>query len=165
MKEPLKSKLTGMLDVVYPDLDSGFLAEKLLKAMGLAPNQEPPPAHQNNWDESDIVLITYADTIRRADEKPLVTLREFLNDYLADAISAVHILPFFPYSSDDGFSVMAGGQRIPWHLGGHCAHCRGFQADGGSGDQPYVGSQPLVRELPQAHRPGQGLLLRGQPDG
>ncbi|MCG2580039.1 MAG: alpha-amylase [Marinobacter sp.] len=106
MKEPLKSKLAGMLDVIYPDLDSGFLAEKLLKAMGLAPNQEPPPAHQNNWDESDIVLITYADTIRRADEKPLVTLREFLNDYLADAISAVHILPFFPYSSDDGFSVM-----------------------------------------------------------
>ncbi len=106
MREPLKSKLAGMLEVVYPDLDSGFLAEKLLKTMGLAPNQEPPPAHQNNWDESDIVLITYADTIRRADEKPLVTLREFLNDYLVDAISAVHILPFFPYSSDDGFSVM-----------------------------------------------------------
>ncbi|WP_417529554.1 sugar phosphorylase [Marinobacter lipolyticus] len=106
MKEPLKSKLAGMLEVVYPDLDSGFLAEKLLKAMGLAPNQEPPPAHQNNWDESDIVLITYADTIRRADEKPLVTLHEFLNDCLADTVSAVHILPFFPYSSDDGFSVM-----------------------------------------------------------
>ncbi|WP_297796731.1 sugar phosphorylase [uncultured Marinobacter sp.] len=106
MREPLKSKLAGMLEVVYPDLDSGFLAEKLLKTMGLAPNQEPPPAHQNNWDEADIVLITYADTIRRADEKPLVTLREFLKDYLADDVSAVHILPFFPYSSDDGFSVM-----------------------------------------------------------
>ncbi|AZT83374.1 alpha-amylase [Marinobacter sp. NP-4(2019)] len=106
MKEPLKSKLAGMLEVVYPDLDSGFLAEKLLKTMGLAPNQEPPPAHQNNWDESDIVLITYADTIRRADEKPLVTLHEFLMDCLADTVSVVHILPFFPYSSDDGFSVM-----------------------------------------------------------
>lgn len=106
MSEPLKSKLTGMLDVVYPDLDSGFLAEKLLKTMHLAPNQEPPPAHQNNWDESDVVLITYADTIRRADEKPLVTLHEFLTDCLADTVSAVHILPFFPFSSDDGFSVM-----------------------------------------------------------
>ncbi len=106
MSEPLKSKLTGMLDVVYPDLDSGFLAEKLLKTMRLAPNQEPPPAHQNNWDESDVVLITYADTIRRADEKPLVTLHEFLTDCLAETVSAVHILPFFPFSSDDGFSVM-----------------------------------------------------------
>lgn len=106
MSEPLKSKLTGMLDVVYPDLDSGFLAEKLLKTMHLAPNQEPPPAHQNNWDESAVVLITYADTIRRADEKPLVTLHEFLTDCLADTVSAVHILPFFPFSSDDGFSVM-----------------------------------------------------------
>lgn len=106
MSEPLKSKLTGMLEVVYPDLDCGFLSEKLLKTMGLAPNQEAPPAHQNHWDESDVVLITYADTIRRADEKPLVTLREFLTDCLADTVSAVHILPFFPYSSDDGFSVM-----------------------------------------------------------
>lgn len=106
MSEPLKSKLTGMLEVVYPDLDCGFLSEKLLKTMGLAPNQEAPPAHQNHWDESDVVLITYADTIRRADEKPLVTLHEFLTDCLADAVSAVHILPFFPYSSDDGFSVM-----------------------------------------------------------
>ncbi|MFL1455466.1 alpha-amylase family glycosyl hydrolase [Marinobacter sp. GN3S48] len=106
MKEPLKSKLAGMLEIVYPDLDSGFLAEKLLKTMGLAPNQEPLPAHQNHWNESDIVLITYADTVRRADEKPLVTLRGFLNDCLANTVSAVHILPFFPYSSDDGFSVM-----------------------------------------------------------
>lgn len=106
MSEPLKSKLTGMLEVVYPDLDCGFLSEKLLKTMGLAPNQEAPPAHQNHWDESDVVLITYADTIRRADEKPLVTLHEFLTDCLADTVSAVHILPFFPYSSDDGFSVM-----------------------------------------------------------
>ncbi|MGM0768945.1 MAG: sugar phosphorylase [Pseudomonadota bacterium] len=106
MSEPLKSKLAGMLEVVYPDLDSGFLAEKLLKTMHLAPNQEPPPAHQNNWNESDVVLITYADTIRRADEKPLVTLHEFLTDCLADSVSTVHILPFFPFSSDDGFSVM-----------------------------------------------------------
>ena len=88
MSEPLKSKLTGMLEVVYPDLDCGFLSEKLLKTMGLAPNQEAPPAHQNHWDESDVVLITYADTIRRADEKPLVTLHEFLTDCLADTVSA-----------------------------------------------------------------------------
>jgi len=106
MSEPLKSKLAGMLEVVYPDRDSNLLSEKLLRTMGLAPNQAPPPAHQNNWDESDVVLITYADTIRRADEKPLVTLHEFLTDCLSDTVSAVHILPFFPYSSDDGFSVM-----------------------------------------------------------
>lgn len=106
MTQPLKVKLESMLEVVYPELDCDFLAEQLLATMGLEPNQEPPPAHQNHWDESDVVLITYADTVQRADEKPLVTLHRFLEDCLADTVSAVHILPFFPYSSDDGFSVM-----------------------------------------------------------
>jgi sucrose phosphorylase len=103
---PLKVKLAGMLEVVYPALDCDFLAEQLLKTMGLAPNQAPPPPHQNNWDESDVVLITYADTLRQEGEKPLVTLHRFLDEHLRDVISAVHILPFFPYSSDDGFAVM-----------------------------------------------------------
>ena len=106
MSQPLKAKLVGMLEVVYPELDCDFLAEQLLGTMDLAPNREPPPAHQNNWDESDIVLITYADTVQREGEKPLQTLHRFLTDCLAETVSAVHILPFFPYSSDDGFSVM-----------------------------------------------------------
>ncbi len=106
MNQPLKAKLVAMLEVVYPELDCDFLSEQLLTTMGLPPNQEPPPAHQNNWDESDIVLITYADTVQQPEEKPLVTLHRFLGDCLADSISSVHILPFFPYSSDDGFSVM-----------------------------------------------------------
>jgi len=106
MSQPLKAKLVGMLEVVYPELDCDFLAEQLLGTMELAPNREPPPAHQNNWDESDIVLITYADTVQREGEKPLQTLHRFLTDCLVETVSAVHILPFFPYSSDDGFSVM-----------------------------------------------------------
>ncbi|MFH0910728.1 MAG: alpha-amylase family glycosyl hydrolase, partial [Planctomycetota bacterium] len=55
--------------------------------------------------EQDAVLITYGDTIRRADEKPLRTLRRFLEERLTGVVNTVHILPFFPYSSDDGFAV------------------------------------------------------------
>lgn len=106
MTQPLKSKLVTMLEVVYPELDGDALAGQLLTAMGLEPDQAPPPAHQNNWDESDVVLITYADTVQRAEEKPLQTLHHFLGNCLSDSVSSVHILPFFPYSSDDGFSVM-----------------------------------------------------------
>lgn len=58
------------------------------------------------WDERDVVLITYGDMVRGAEEAPLRTLLYFLELQLRDAISAVHILPFFPYSSDDGFSVI-----------------------------------------------------------
>lgn len=106
MSQPLKAKLVSMLEVVYPALDCDFFADQLLEAIGVPAGQAAPPAHQNNWDESDVLLITYADTVRQADQKPLVTLHQFLTDCLSDSLSAVHILPFFPYSSDDGFSVM-----------------------------------------------------------
>ncbi len=59
------------------------------------------------WDERDVVLITYGDQIRQDDCTPLASLRRFLMDYqLVDVFSTVHVLPFFPYTSDDGFSVI-----------------------------------------------------------
>ncbi len=106
MTQVLKTKLASLLTTVYPDLDCEALADQLLETMGLAPEQSPPPAHQNHWDEADVVLITYADSVQKPDQKPLVTLHQFLNNWLADRVSTVHILPFFPFSSDDGFSVM-----------------------------------------------------------
>ncbi len=59
----------------------------------------------NKWSQNDLVMITYGDSICATEEKPLVTLSRFL-EYLQDTITGVHILPFCPYSSDDGFSVI-----------------------------------------------------------
>ena len=106
MTDALIQKLTGMLDQVYPALDTGWLARELLATMALEDDSPGPPAHQNNWDESDILLITYGDSVQADGEKPLRTLRRFLDDCLKGTVNAVHVLPFFPYSSDDGFSVM-----------------------------------------------------------
>jgi glycosidase len=58
------------------------------------------------FSEKDVVLITYGDSLKNEGEAPLTTLHEFANRYLKRAISNIHFLPFFPYSSDDGFSVM-----------------------------------------------------------
>ncbi|MDJ0650732.1 MAG: alpha-amylase family glycosyl hydrolase [Xenococcaceae cyanobacterium MO_188.B19] len=59
------------------------------------------------WDQNKVILITYGDSICNSDgEKPLVTLERFLSKYLSETITGVHILPFFPYSSDDGFAVI-----------------------------------------------------------
>ncbi|MDY6824448.1 MAG: sugar phosphorylase [Thermodesulfobacteriota bacterium] len=58
------------------------------------------------FSHADAVLITYADSLIAPDHSPLFLLSSFLRDYLNDTFSAVHILPFFPYSSDDGFSVI-----------------------------------------------------------
>jgi len=56
-------------------------------------------------DKNDIMLITYGDGIQRKEEAPLKTLKALLDEELEGYISAVHLLPMFPYTSDDGFSV------------------------------------------------------------
>lgn len=58
------------------------------------------------WSEKDIFLITYGDSITKEGQNPLESLHSFLEKYLKGFINGVHILPFFPYSSDDGFSVI-----------------------------------------------------------
>lgn len=61
----------------------------------------------DKWDENKVILITYGDSILGNNaEKPLVTLERFLSKYLPETMTGVHILPFFPYSSDDGFAVI-----------------------------------------------------------
>jgi len=54
---------------------------------------------------SDTILITYGDTLQKEGEPPLQTLHRFLNEHAKGMFSGLHLLPPFPYSSDDGFSV------------------------------------------------------------
>lgn len=58
------------------------------------------------WDETSAVLITYGDMVQSGEERPLAVLKRFADRYLTGAVESVHILPFSPYSSDDGFSVI-----------------------------------------------------------
>ena len=80
--------------------------DRLLKAMRLSGQQIPPAASRNLWDESDIALITYGDSIQSSEQKPLQVLHNFLNQRIGSTISWVHILPFHPWTSDDGFAVL-----------------------------------------------------------
>ena len=57
-------------------------------------------------NEKDVVLITYGDNIQTTNKNPLQSLLKFADEYLDQAINVIHILPFYPYSSDDGFSVI-----------------------------------------------------------
>lgn len=56
--------------------------------------------------EGDTILITYGDMVKEDGVPPLQTLAAFTEKYLKGLVSTLHILPFFPYSSDDGFSVI-----------------------------------------------------------
>jgi len=71
---------------------------------------------ENRFSEKDVILITYGDLIWDDDQSPLQTLAELCNKYLKGVFNTLHILPFFPSSSDRGFSVMDFTEVDP-HLG------------------------------------------------
>lgn len=66
----------------------------------------PRAAGADFLTERDIMLIAYADSLHQTGKQPLNSLNLFAHQRLKDIISIIHILPFFPYSSDDGFSVI-----------------------------------------------------------
>lgn len=61
---------------------------------------------KDRFTEEDVILITYGDILREEGISPLTTLSKFCGLYLNQTINTLHILPFFPYSSDKGFSVI-----------------------------------------------------------
>ncbi|MBN1548249.1 MAG: sugar phosphorylase [Syntrophaceae bacterium] len=103
------------LQSLYGERASGVL-ERLLNIMRnhLA---VCPVKYEKKWSEQDIILMTYGDSIIDPEQVPLQTLYRFMNTYLREQFSGVHILPFFPSSSDDGFSVI-NFQRVDPRLGG-----------------------------------------------
>jgi sucrose phosphorylase len=99
-------KVKPLLDIVYGKELAAKVIEKLycLVEEHLATYGEE---NLNKWSENNVLLITYGDSLHSdRDEKPLVTLNRFLKENLKNTITGVHILPFFPYSSDDGFAVI-----------------------------------------------------------
>ena len=52
--------------------------------------------------KNEVMLITYADSMGNN----LKDLHKVLNQYYANAVGGVHILPFFPSSADRGFAPM-----------------------------------------------------------
>ena len=103
---PLAELIETHLMGIYPDIDIKAYTQKILGIMALDENTEKPKGHQNHWSEKDAWIITYGDSIRKKSEVPLTTLKNFLNNKLDGIINGVHVLPFYPFSSDDGFSVI-----------------------------------------------------------
>lgn len=93
---------------LYPERDPGGLCHSVLDAFWPpehAPRRRARTPGTTLWSERDALLITYGNSIVDGAHKPLDVLHTFLSRYLADTLSGVHILPFFPYTSDDGFAV------------------------------------------------------------
>ncbi|MCP5051236.1 MAG: sugar phosphorylase [bacterium] len=103
-----KEEILQLLDTLYGQEKSGFAYRRLMELVNkYRTGGDHREEHETPlFSEKDIVLITYGDSLKRDSEPPLTTLHRFARDYLKDIVSTIHILPCFPYSSDDGFSVI-----------------------------------------------------------
>lgn len=105
MQEEFKERLKRHLEVIYPDGQIDVLAESVLSLFPPSSVEMLSGRPDTGWDQQDCFLITYGSSLRRKGEKPLSTLRDFLKKHLQSCFSGVHVLPFFPYTSDDGFAI------------------------------------------------------------
>ncbi|MGA4577439.1 sugar phosphorylase [Limisphaera sp. VF-2] len=65
-----------------------------------------PPRPYRPLTQHDSLLITYADQVLDDGLSPLSALGAFLDQHIRGLVSAVHLLPFYPWTSDDGFAVV-----------------------------------------------------------
>lgn len=104
MKTELREKLSSSLLNIYKDTE---VVKETLALVDKVLDKYKGIPEKGEWiSEKDSILITYGDSLYREGESGLKTLKSFLDEYVQDAISTVHLLPMFPYTSDDGFSVV-----------------------------------------------------------
>ena len=75
--------------------------------------RERIPVRDASLTERDSILITYGDQVQTPGERPLQTLGAFCRKNLAGVVNGIHILPFYPWTSDDGFAVVDYRQVDP----------------------------------------------------
>jgi len=111
-EEELKKRVFRHITRIYTDnlkeKDIAQLAKNLTEHV--ISSQSNLPIHitedGESWSENTVVLITYADTIEDKNTLPINSVHNFLTNYCSEIFEIVHILPFFPSSSDKGFAVM-----------------------------------------------------------
>ena len=101
-------RLNHLLAQIYPDHDHSELSRQVNAAfwpVGHHRRKQGRKPGNRLWSEKDSVLITYGNSIEDQAHKPLDLLHDFLVRHLQGVVNGVHILPFFPFTSDDGFAV------------------------------------------------------------
>lgn len=103
-----RARLLTLIGQIYPDHDAGDLAVRIEQTFwpeGTTHRRRGRMPGNRHWSERDALIITYGNSIVDGQHKPLDLLRDFLHRQMSGVVNGVHILPFFPYTSDDGFAV------------------------------------------------------------
>ena len=104
---------------LYGELEGGTALERIAAMLDRHGSESSAPP--SRFSQSDAILITYGDTLLQPDQAPLKILYDFAGSYLRDCFSGIHLLPFFPFSSDDGF--FRGGLSRRQSRFGHMGGC------------------------------------------
>ncbi|MCR8547205.1 sugar phosphorylase [Salipiger sp. P9] len=102
------ARLSELLHFIYPEVDAHILASQVIEAFWPEEKhrrKKPRKPGNNLWTQNDAVLITYGDSLIDGHHKPLDLMNDFLLTHMKGVVNGVHILPFFPFTSDDGFAV------------------------------------------------------------
>jgi len=106
----LAQEIREHLDFIYEPETAAEVIEQLWPRLESFQQHRPdlvtPIDPNKHVTQADSILITYGDQIQEPGKPTLQSLAEFMAARLKGTISSVHILPFYPYSSDDGFSVI-----------------------------------------------------------
>lgn len=105
MENNVNAKIKKLINHIYGESFSDAHLDVLLTKLEKAA-VNITEKRKSGWDEKDVVLITYADQFSAKGEKALPVFTRFYNEWLSRTFSHVHLLPFYPWSSDDGFSVI-----------------------------------------------------------
>jgi len=102
---PLQERIRARLGYLYGGEQAAAIGRRITRLLKTHQQLRTRINQNRLWSHEDVVLITYGDSVQSTAQPPLQSLHTFLNEHLSDAFSMIHILPFFPWSSDDGFSV------------------------------------------------------------
>ncbi|MEE9951833.1 sugar phosphorylase [Enterobacter quasihormaechei] len=105
MENKVNAKIKKLINHIYGESFSDAHLNVLLTKLEQAADNITEK-RKSGWDEKDVVLITYADQFSAKGEDALPVFTRFYNQWLSRTFSHVHLLPFYPWSSDDGFSVI-----------------------------------------------------------
>lgn len=104
----LHQSIRTHVDSIYPEQSSDLFVDQIIEnfwPQNQSPKRRGRTVNKSLWDETDSVVITYGNTFINGENKPLDLLYDFAETHLKGSFSGIHILPYFPYTSDDGFAI------------------------------------------------------------
>ncbi|MCG8461790.1 MAG: alpha-amylase family glycosyl hydrolase [Holophagales bacterium] len=115
LPDHLRDRIKSRLDILYPEAEAAEAFAEIERLIAVHQAHRTPEVEaletgfdpRNRFTERDVILITYGDLLLSKDRPPLRTLADVANVFFHGLITTLHILPFFPYSSDRGFAVLS----------------------------------------------------------